>query len=193
MELLKYTGPILAVASVQLIFGACRIALGDFTGAATGGALAIMGFFLVYEIAALSALVYGGACGMVFLYDLVVSARSLGSQELQRLLTNGLITELLACVVLLAPLVSLAGALLALRLHRHLADCCEGELLSLKEQMAKDREAEPVKPHYRSATTLWPPQTVKYSTRGRQPSPPFRAIMSTPLPEGRTHGAGFAS
>lgn len=181
----KYTAPLVFIIVSQVLICACRLFYGDLFGGLQDGVAVITGLTAVHELTALPAVLYGLTCTLAFLYDTV---SSLNLESLRKLAHSRLAdfghhrdssASLLHIVLVMAPVLSMLGAILAIRLYQHVVDCEASEFMPLKANSP--------------GTTFWPhpptPPLPPLCAKRRSPSQepgerrgkPFQAIFGTPL------------
>lgn len=181
----RYTGPLVFVVVAQALVCVCRFFFGDLFGGLQDGVAALIGLAAVHELTALPAMLYGLACTLGFLYDAAVSLsfESLRKAAHARMASfghhGGASANVLQIVLVMAPILSMLGAILAVRLYQHVSDCEASEFMPLKANSP--------------GSTFWPhpptpppaPLCSKRRTASQEPGQsrgkPFQAIFGTPL------------
>lgn len=183
----KHTGPLVFVVVAQALICVCRFFFGDLFGGLQDGVSALIGLAAVHELTALPAVLYGLTCTLAFLYDAAVSLsfETLRKAAHARMADlghhKGTSANVLQIVLVMAPILSMLGAILAMRLYQHVADCEASEFMPLKANSPGSTfwphpPTPPPAPlcSKRRATT-----TAEPAARSR--GAPFQAIFGTPL------------
>lgn len=178
MEKSKYTNPLLVVVVAQALICVFRFLHGDLFGSLNDGVAAVIGMAAVHELTALPAILYGIACSLGFVYDASSSMTKLLHAKLADLhVPRSQRAETVTVMMALAAVLSVAGAVLALRLYKHLAECEASEFIPLTATTP--------------GTAFWPPPPsppppplCSKRASGSEPKgpAPFQAIFGTPLP-----------
>jgi len=178
MEKSKHTGPLVFVIVAQVLICACRFVCGDLFGGLQDGVAAIIGLAAVHELTALPAVLYGLACTLGFVYDASTSFSKLVHSKLA---DAGVSKSTFAAVLQVAPVLALvlsaAGALLAIRLYRHVAGSEAGEFVPLTATTPGSAPFWPSPP-----SPPPPPLCCKKASRHQERQAPFQAIFGAPLP-----------
>mmetsp|Transcript_10263 Transcript_10263/g.27393 ORF Transcript_10263/g.27393 Transcript_10263/m.27393 type:complete len:221 (-) Transcript_10263:79-741(-) len=182
----KFTAPLVFVVVAQVLICACRSLCGDLLGGLQDGVAALVGLAAVRELTALPAILYGLACTLGFLYDM---ATSLSFESLRKMahsrLTDfghhrGAPATVLQVVLVMAPILSMLGAILAVRLYQHVVHCEASEFMPL----TANSPGTAFWPH--PPTPPLPPLCSKRRNISQEPGErrvgkPFQAIFGTPL------------
>lgn len=137
--------PLAGVLAVQLFLCLYRLGSGDTTGAIEEGVAVMLGSMMLCEASVLPALLYGAVCATMGVYDTAMAWShwkhpSRFGVDVHR----WTFANVLASAVLVAPLISMVGALLSVRLYgrlKVLRDGDEDECRPLAKQLGQGSTA----------------------------------------------------
>jgi len=204
------TGPLVGVVIGQFLICLCRVAIGDFAAAVQDLVTVILGSIIFFNRGALPVLAYGASCICGLTYDVATSMSHLRVLQGAGKEVHGIgWANFHLLIVLMAPLLSLVGVLIAVRLYREIS---HGEPVEYNTLISGGRKAkEEILPgHYSSVGAgckdgvlpLWPQQPQKPPPLSvclgkEQKDPiPFQAIFGAPVESPwlpRSHKAAAAA
>jgi len=144
----------MAVIAVQLLLCIGRTALWDLPGVVPDGLGIILGLTLLQDVTTVLVLAYGAACTCGFLYNLKRSVDLLLHWRLVFSLHGTAFAHLMRAVALIAPIASLTGIVLAVRLYCQVWRSEPGELRQLM--------------NHSSGQPMWPAQKTRPMQRSQQ-------------------------
>mmetsp|Transcript_5812 Transcript_5812/g.10697 ORF Transcript_5812/g.10697 Transcript_5812/m.10697 type:complete len:223 (+) Transcript_5812:121-789(+) len=193
----KFTTPLLPIIILQFLLCLSRWHTGDLPGSIQDGVVTFLGLAAVHEASSCAALLYCVFCALGFFYDAMVSMGH-GPTNRRMLLGKGAemfptLDQMERILVLLAPILSLAGTLFSIRLYMHVCGGNPSEHIPLMGHPAGSHCADkdnadlfsPVlrMPAWPSGPAPPQPPLSGNSHSEGSLSPPFRAILGTPLPQ----------
>jgi hypothetical protein len=196
-------GPLAAVLASQFFLCLYRLSTGDTVGAVEEGVAVTLGTLMLCEAASLPALLYGALCATMGVYDSAMAWRAWKhSRFAADVHKSSVLSSVMASAVLVAPLISVVGAFLSLRLYGKLKHAaCDGDAGECRPLACQLGPAAGITTFAAAATTatgaaqLWPPPPTPpppplcgrsqqkkepAAQPGKSPTP-FSAIFGAPL------------